>query len=149
MTHSLWLLSVAIFIGCFLGVVIYNAIKHHKVVKAAKEDRLHKLEMLKAARQMIQGASLSTLFQIHKDLGKNGLCSNPCLCPDKYGVFRTSDIATMDESEVFLGNIYGLWTFSLPYWESCKDEDAKEKVTNQYYQLLLRGIELEHQKYER
>lgn len=132
-------------------VAVFTAlyIKRKKIKAKLEKERLHKLSVLQEARQLIQGASLSTLFRVHKMLGENNLCNNHCICPNKYGVFRTSNIATMDESEVFLGNIYGLWTYTLPYWESCKDEDAKEKVTNQYYQLLLRGIELEHQKYEK
>lgn len=41
--------------------------------------------------------------------------------------------------EVFLGDIYGLWT--LTFWLSCQDEVSK--ITNQYYQQVLSGIEAE------
>lgn len=69
------------------------------------------------------------------------LAWNPAICPDKYGMFRTSDISTMDPSEVFLGDIYGLWTHSLNYWLTCCD--AVSKITNQYYQQVLNGIKAE------
>lgn len=49
----------------------------------------------------------------------------------------------MDPSEVFLGDIYGLWTHSLSYWLTCCDEDAVSKITNQYYQQVLSGIKAE------
>ena len=74
---------------------------------------------------------------------------NQAICPDKYGMFRTKEIATMDPSEVFLGDIEGLWTHSLSYWLTCNDEDAVAIVTKQYYRQVLSGIkaeitELEH-----
>jgi len=111
-----------------------------------KKERFRKITILQQISPLISESSLSMLFNIHKILGRNNLCNNPYLAPNKYGVFRTNCIAIMDESEVFLGNIQGLWTFSLPYWESCKDEDAKEIVTSQYRQLLQQGIEYELSK---
>ena len=77
------------------------------------------------------------------------LAWNSAICPDKYGMFRTKDISTMDPSEVFLGDIEGLWTHSLSYWLTCCDEAAVAIVTKQYYKQVLSGIkaeitELEH-----
>ena len=49
----------------------------------------------------------------------------------------------MSTDEVFLGDIYGLWTHSLTYWLSSKNEDAVSTITDQYYQQVLSGIEAE------
>lgn len=51
--------------------------------------------------------TLEDTFKIHRQLGAMHLAWNSAICPDKYGMFRTSNIATMDPSEVFLGDIYG------------------------------------------
>ena len=77
------------------------------------------------------------------------LAWSPAICPDKYGMFRTSNIATMSMDEVFLGDIYGLWTHTLPFWLSCQDEDAVSKITNQYYKQVLSGIEAEIEELEK
>ena len=89
--------------------------------------------------------SLEDTLKIHRQLGTMHLAWNSAICPDKYGMFRTKDISTMDPSEVFLGDIEGLWTLS--YWLTCSD--AVAIVTKQYYKQVLSGIkaeitELEH-----
>lgn len=80
---------------------------------------------------------LHKLFQIHKKLAKEGLTNNSCLCPDKYGVFRTQHIETMDEYEVYLGNIYGLFTLPLPKWIGTEEEPI---IVNQYKGLIESGL---------
>lgn len=87
--------------------------------------------------------TLEDTFKIHKQLGGMHLAWSIAICPDKYGMFRTSNIATMSMDEVFLGDIYGLWTHTLTFWLSYQDEDAVSKVTNQYYQQVLSGIKAE------
>jgi len=136
-----------IWLSALIPIVIITIIAVcFKKKESKKKERLRKITILQQASLLIPESQLSTLFKVHKTLGRNNLCNNPYLAPNKYGVFRTNDIATMDESEVFLGNIQGLWTFSLPYWKSCKDEDAKEIATSQYRCLLQQGIEYEQSK---
>lgn len=68
-------------------------------------------------------------------------------------MFRTKDIANMIAEEVFLGNIYGLWTFPIPEWEKRKEEKYGANgfginpdiplynfPLNQYKQLLLQNL---------
>ena len=87
--------------------------------------------------------TLEDTFKIHRQLGTMHLAWNPAICPNKYGMFRTSNIATMSTDEVFLGDIYGLWTHSLTYWLSSENDEAVSIVTNQYYQQVLSGIKAE------
>lgn len=47
----------------------------------------------------------------------------------------------MSMDEVFLGDIYELWTHSLSFWLSY--QDAVSEITNQYYHQVLSGIEAE------
>lgn len=87
---------------------------------------------------------LYDLFYFHKGLAEKFpdlINKVPSVCPDKYGVFRTKDIATMSPDDVFLGGICGLFTFNITTWELYKktDKEAYNIVLNQYYRLLKAG----------
>ena len=87
---------------------------------------------------------LYDLFYFHKGLAEKFpdlINKAPSVCPDKYGVFRTKDIATMSPDDVFLGGICGLFTFNITTWELYKktDKEAYNIVLNQYYRLLKAG----------
>ena len=87
---------------------------------------------------------LYDLFYFHKGLAEKFpdlINKVPSACPDKYGVFRTKDIATMSPDDVFLGGICGLFTYNITTWELYKktDKEAYNIVLNQYYRLLKAG----------
>ena len=87
---------------------------------------------------------LYDLFYFHKGLAEKFpdlINKIPSVCPDKYGVFRTKDIATMSPDDVFLGGICGLFTYNITTWELYKktDKEAYNIVLNQYYRLLKAG----------
>ena len=87
---------------------------------------------------------LYDLFYFHKGLAEKFpdlINKAPSVCPDKYGAFRTKDIATMSPDDVFLGGICGLFTFNITTWEPYKktDKEAYNVVLNQYYKLLKAG----------
>lgn len=113
-----------------------------------KKDEINRLEhqicqLNKFNVELMSHHTLEDTFKIHRQLGALDLAWSPAICPDKYGMFRTECIGTMSMDEVFLGDIYGLWTHSLTFWLSYQDEDAVSKVTNQYYQQVLSGIKAE------
>lgn len=88
--------------------------------------------------------SLYDLFYFHRGLAEKFpdlINKVPSVCPDKYGVFRTKDIATMSPDDVFLGGIRGLFTQNIIMWELYKknDKEAYNIVLNQYYNLLKSG----------
>ena len=132
------LLTLIIFV--IVGVMAQKNIK--------KKDEINKLEhqicqLNKFKGELMSHHTLEDTFKVHRQLGAMHLAWNHAICPDKYGMFRTSNIATMSTDEVFLGDIYGLWTHSLTYWLSSKNEDAVSIITDQYYQQVLSGIEAE------
>ncbi len=132
------LLTLIIFV--IVGVMAQKNIK--------KKDEINKLEhqicqLNKFKGELMSHHTLEDTFKVHRQLGAMHLAWNHAICPDKYGMFRTSNIATMSTDEVFLGDIYGLWTHSLTYWLSSKNEDAVSTITDQYYQQVLSGIEAE------
>lgn len=127
---------VTLIIFIIVGV---TAKKHQE-----KKDEINRLEhqicqLNKFKGELMSHHTLEDTFKIHRQLGTMHLAWSPAICPDEYGMFRTSNIATMSMDEVFLGD--GLWTHSLTFWLSC--QDAVSKITNQYYQQVLSGIEAE------
>lgn len=113
-----------------------------------KKDKKHMIEhqilqLTKFKGELMSHHTLEDTFKIHRQLGAMHLAWSSAICPDKYGMFRTSNIATMSMDEVFLGDIYGLWTHTLTFWLSYQDEDTVSKITNQYYQQVLSGIKAE------
>ena len=89
--------------------------------------------------------SLGQLLNIHRDAWGSGFqCDNLAPCP--WGCFRTKSIENMVPREVYLGNIYGLNTHTIPYWEEHKEEkynDFKtvyDIVLSQYKRLLKLNI---------
>lgn len=86
--------------------------------------------------------SLMGLMHLHKELWAQGL-RNKNIGPCQDGIFRTQDIITMKPDEVFLGNVFGLWTFAIPEWEKIRevaDSIAYNIVCEQYRQLLMSNV---------
>lgn len=99
-------------------------------------------------RERIEAAkTLEGLLELHKVAWSLGY-KNDNLAPCEYGMFRTKNIAEMKPEEVFLGNIYGLWTFPIPEWEKQKDQlltnsnvTVYDIIVNQYRRLLRINID--------
>lgn len=81
--------------------------------------------------------SLMGLLEVHKRMWADGI-RHSNIGPNEFGIFRTDDIATMRPSEVFLGNIYGLWTAPLSEWIGSKDEHI---ITEQYRHHLSSNVD--------
>lgn len=112
-----------------------------------QEDKKHMIEhqilqLNKFKGELMSHHTLEDTFKIHRQLGAMHLAWNPAICPAQYGMFRTSNIATMSMDDVFLGDICGLWMHTLTYWLTC-NEDAVIIVTGQYYEQVLNGIKAE------
>ena len=135
---------------------IWNRIFHRKELKQQKEKYLKAKSLIgfgPETLQFIKGAKdLDELLKAHKIAWIRGF-QNGNLGPCLYGKFRTKDIAKMKPSEVYLGDIYGLWTFNIPHWNENKDvqmigngwgipEDTKcyDLIMKQYAGLLESNI---------
>ena len=103
-------------------------------------------------------STLMECFELHKDLWRKGY-QNENLGPNPYGMFRTSDITRMRPSEVYLGNIYGLFTKSIPEWRRYEDEPIRgngfnidpettigELLVDQYKSLLRSNVIAIHEE---
>lgn len=93
---------------------------------------------------VLKASSLSELFDLHKAMWNSGVRDYKSFGPNEYGMFRCSDIADMKMDDVFLGNINGLWTYRLPFWETmCLNDpdNVYQTILNQYRNQLSSGIE--------
>ena len=102
--------------------------------------------------------SLMECFELHKDMWNKGF-QNKNLGPDKFGMFRTEDITKMRPSEVYLGNIYGLFTKSISDWKRYEKEPIRgndwhvppettigELLVDQYKRILRSNIIAIHEE---
>lgn len=137
-------------------ISLYMNIFHRKEMKRQLRQ-LHKLRMIiKDADDytdlLLSSEDLKELLFLHKNLWRNGL-QNANIGPNKYGMFRTENIETMKDEEVFLGDIYGIRTANIPFWEENKNEpygvngfgiDPKKPlydiIVRQYREHLLSNI---------
>lgn len=104
--------------------------------------------------------SLIEMMHIHKKLWNDGF-QNENTRPCSYGFFRTKDIMTMKPEEVYLGDIWGLYTHNIPFWEFHRDEtmvgngfgidsDTKcyDLILNQYRSCLSGAIKYQKREAE-
>ena len=135
---------------------LWNRIFHRKELREQQNQRILAQRYIDAADQFINELyecnELKGLLRIHRKLWFWGF-RNKNLGPNEHGMFRTEDINNMKAEEVYLGDIYGLWTFNIPEWEKQKDKSygfnnwgikpettVYQLVVNQYKNLLVSNI---------
>lgn len=104
----------------------FNRTFHAKQVAAYQADAT-RLTALYARRseflkEIAVADTLEKLLELHKKAWREGY-RNENIGPCLYGMFRTKNIETMKPEEVFLGNIYGLFTKNIPFWEDRKEDN--------------------------
>lgn len=120
---------------------------------AALVRKQYQLNELNKQFQNSRG-NLSLLFETYQQMVKYffpyvAACKS--VCADAYGVFRAKGnqysetyqegLKTITKDDIFLGNIYGLWTFPISKWEDGNiDKDSYKKVCDQFSGLLWSGI---------
>ena len=96
----------------------------------------------KDSAKVTGATSLLDVLSIHKEAWANGF-QNEKIGPCSHGMYRCESIPSMTPSQVFLGDIWGLWTKNIPFWEQYKNEGKSgggwpiyEYLTD--YQIILR-----------
>lgn len=104
---------------------LWNRLFHYKQLEESKkeyEKSCHIVSVYSSLVNKIKNAkNLLALFELHKEAWSEGF-QNKNLGPDMFGMFRCESIEDMKPSQVFLGGVYGLHTFSIPEWELRKTE---------------------------
>ena len=136
------ILNVIFVIFVILFICIYVSVKkERKKKKIIKEKQFKKNLLVKLdyfINQVELTKSLRDLYILHIKIWANGI-KHPNFGPDRYGMFRTNDILMMTPEEVYLGNIWGLWTRPLSVWETY-DIDNQKVVIEQYQNILLSNM---------
>lgn len=112
--------------------------------RKAEKERIHKQVLIDNISYFIHqveiAESLRELFVLHIKIWANGI-RHKNFGPDQYGMFRTKDILMMVPEEVYLGNIWGLNTKPLPFWETQTPEN-QELVIKQYKTILVSNMNI-------
>ena len=93
----------------------------------------------KIKEEIENSTDLLQLLATHKKVWVYGF-RNDNLGPCEFGMFRTKSIPDMTPNEVYLGNINGLWTFTLNEWQKKKDSEDYNIIVFQYKNHLLSNV---------
>jgi len=121
-----------------------------KHIKITNEDEV--LGYCKLFKEKLrESKSFENLLNLHKQMYKIGFKASVLgVCP--WGHFRTDSIENLKLKNAYFGDIYGLWTKPLSYWEQCSEEigenlwglnpktPIKSIIFDQYKDVLDRGI---------
>ena len=135
---------------------MWNRILHNKEIKKNIAECNKFLKWNNQGQQFLdaigKAISLYRVLDIHRDAWGTGF-QNGNIGPCAYGMFRTKDISKMTAEEVYLGGIWGLCTYNLPFWEKHKDDkygcngfgldentSLYELILNQYKNILTSNI---------
>lgn len=139
-----------IFVLVFSIIIIIVAIIMVKqYTKCKKLDNARKANREKAQAYLhkltYEELSLEDLYCIFREIIQD-LDISFILSP--YGIFRAKSLDACRMSDIFLGDIYGLWTKSLDYWVNCSDVEAVNIVTNQFRNTLISILNfyIQHEK---
>ena len=121
---------------------LWNRLFHSKALKKYQEWKKTADSIIGWNKQLNQdltrAKTLQELINIHKHAWQIGYQdSNLAPCP--WGMFRCESIPELNLDNLYLGDIYGLWTNNGTFWENHKDEtmagnnfgiDPERKVYN-------------------
>lgn len=134
---------------------LFNRIFHKKELAELKKQALIYKKQLEHGVQIIAAIhkcdSLTELVELHKLAWANGFRNNN-LAPQRYGMIRTASIKLLTPNQVFLGGIWGLNTYPIPFWEKRKghkygcngldpNTDLYTLILNQYKSLIVSNVQ--------
>lgn len=132
----MWIiLSMLVGILLIIIVLVYGYI--HITRKKLIHDNLIKNNISKAKSYLsrIENAnSLDELYCIFREM-INYIDVSFILNP--YGMFRANSLEECRTTDIFLGDINGLWTLTLNRWMQTDDTEAVKIVTNQFKNELI------------
>ena len=139
---------------------LFNRIFHKKELAELKKQALIYKKQLEYGVQIIAAIhkcdSLTKLVELHKLAWANEF-KNENLAPQPYGMIRSNSIEELTPSQVFLGGIWGLNTYPIPFWEEHKgrkygcngldpNTDLYTLILNQYKGLIESNVQSLYQK---
>lgn len=136
---------------------LFNRIFHKKELAELKKQALIYKKQLESGVQIIAAIhkcdSLTELVELHKLAWANEF-KNENLAPQRYGMIRSNSIEELTFNQVFLGGIWGLNTYPIPFWEERKghkygcngfgldpNTDLYTLILNQYKGLIVSNVQ--------
>lgn len=136
---------------------IWNRLFNQKDLESQEEVYLENQKLIGLGSETLQSIEeaekLSELLSVHKVAWSRGYRNNN-LGPCDWGMFRTRDILSMTADEVYLGNIWGLTTHNICFWDEHIEDDMScngfgvdpntkiyDLIMQQYRTLLYKNIE--------
>lgn len=130
-------------------IVIIAIIMVKQYTKCKKSDKIRKAN-IKTAYAYLHALtytelSLEGLYCTFKEITQHLDIS---FILSSYGAFRAKSLDSCRMSDIFLGDIYGLWTKPLDYWVNSSDVEAVNTVTNQFRNILISTLNfyIQHEK---
>ena len=119
-------------------IIIVAIIMVKQYIKCKELDKIHEAN-IKTASAYLYGLthtelSLEGLYCIFKEIAQHLDIS---FILSSYGTFRAKSLDSCRMSDIYLGDIYGLWTKPLDYWVNCSDVEAVKTITNQFRNILI------------
>lgn len=122
---------------------LWNRMFHRKTLKKQRSLYWKSKALVsnypKIREEIENSTDLLQLLAAHKMVWVYGFRNNN-LGPCEFGMFRTKSIPNMTPDEVYLGNINGLWTFTLNEWQNRKDSEDYNIIVSQYKNHLLSNV---------
>jgi len=104
---------------------LWNRIFHSKALKEYQEWEEKARFIIGWNTQLNEdlkrAKTLQDLIDVHKHAWQVGY-RNPNIAPLEWGMFRCNSIPELTLDNLYLGDIWGLWTNSGTFWENHKDE---------------------------
>lgn len=140
----------------------FNRIFRQKKLQKQRDERTRLARIIERidyyTPKLQECQDLNEMLQLHKNMWRDDIKSRT-IGPTKYGIFRCKDIEEMTPEDVYLGNIYGLWTKNIPGWYKAKDEPfgvnsmgieastpLYQIVLHQYRSILTSNIQMIRQQ---
>lgn len=122
---------------------LWNRIFHRKTLRKQRSLYWRSKALVsnysKIKEEIENSTNLLQLFAAHKQAWVYGF-RNDNLGPCEFGMFRTKGIPDMTPDEVYLGNINGLWTFTLREWQNKRGSEDYNVIVFQYKNHLLSNV---------
>lgn len=130
-------LAVVILI-CIITTIRIQKKEKRRATKKRIDEHYQQQELIQYFIHQIELAKeLDDVYILHIKLWAKGI-HHENFGPNLYGMFRTDDIIMMNKEQVFLGNIWGLNTLTLPQWQYHPED--KELVLKQYKNVLISNL---------
>ena len=133
-----------IFIAILLGILIIRVMQYliHRYKACIIHDHIVSNNILTARlfiNRIEYANSLEKLYCIFREITKS---LDVSFILSSYGMFRADSLENCRTTDIYLGDINGLWTFTLNKWLQTKDVEAKKIVTNQFRETLINTLNI-------